>query len=84
MSSYPIGEAKTQLSQLIARAEAGEEVIIRRGATPAVRLVPVEEAAPRAPRSALGLLRGAITIADDFDDELPEFFDPIEPQPTGT
>ncbi len=35
-------EAKTQLSRLIAAAEAGEEVIIARRGTPAVRLVPVK------------------------------------------
>lgn len=76
MSSFPIGEAKTQLSQLIARAEAGEEVIIRRGAVPAVRLVPVTTVEPVSP---LGLLAGDIWIADDFDAELPEFFGPVEP-----
>lgn len=36
-------EAKTQLSRLIAAAEAGEEVIIARRGTPAVKLVPVEK-----------------------------------------
>lgn len=35
-------EAKTQLSRLIAAAEAGEEVIIARRGTPAVRLVPIK------------------------------------------
>lgn len=80
MSSYPIGEAKTQLSHLIARAEAGEEIIIRRGATPAVQLVPVQhDAQPTPGRSIVGALRGRIWMSDDFDDELPEFFDPIEP-----
>ncbi len=36
-----IGEAKAQLSLLIARAEAGEEVIIARNGVPAARIVPV-------------------------------------------
>ena len=36
-----IGEAKTRLSQLIARAEAGEDVIIARDGVPAARIVPV-------------------------------------------
>lgn len=35
-------EAKTQLSQLVARAEAGDEVTIARHGVAAVRLVPVE------------------------------------------
>lgn len=79
MTSYPIGEAKSQLSRLVALAEAGEEVIIRRGNTPAVRLVPVDQT-PTPPRSILGALRGQIQIADDFDDEMPEFYDDIEPE----
>ena len=37
-----VGEAKAQLSRLIARAEAGEDVIIARNGVPAVRIVPVE------------------------------------------
>lgn len=36
-----IGEAKSQLSLLIARAEAGEEVIIARNGVLAARIVPV-------------------------------------------
>ena len=36
-----IGEAKTRLSQLIAAAEAGEDVVIDRAGEPAVRLAPV-------------------------------------------
>ena len=34
-------DAKSQLSKLIAAAEAGEEVVIARKGNPAVRLVPV-------------------------------------------
>ena len=37
-----IGEAKAQLSHLIARAEAGEDVIIARDGVPAARIVPLE------------------------------------------
>ena len=37
-----VGEAKAQLSQLIARAEAGEDAIIARDGVPAARIVPVE------------------------------------------
>ena len=35
-----IGEAKTRLSELLAKVEAGEEVIIARGADPIARLTP--------------------------------------------
>ena len=37
-----VREARAQLSQLIARAEAGEDVIIARDGVPAARIVPVE------------------------------------------
>jgi prevent-host-death family protein len=37
-----IGEAKTQLSKLLAAAKRGEEVVITRDGTPEVRLVPVD------------------------------------------
>jgi prevent-host-death family protein len=38
------GEAKTRLSELLARVEAGEEVTIARGDEPVARLVPVARA----------------------------------------
>lgn len=37
-----IGDAKARLSQLIARAEAGEDVVIARDGVPAARIVPIE------------------------------------------
>ena len=37
-----IGEAKTRLSELIARVEAGEEIIIARGHEPVARLAPLD------------------------------------------
>ena len=43
-----IGEAKSRLSELIARAEAGEEVVIARSNAPAVKLAPLDESARRA------------------------------------
>jgi prevent-host-death family protein len=69
-----IHAAKTQLSKLIQRAEAGEEVIIARNGAPAVKLIPVEpppaEAdsgeASSAP-SWFGALRGKIWMSPDFD-----------------
>lgn len=67
-----ISEAKTQLSRLIAAAESGEDVTIRRGARPVVRLVPIAE--PDAPRRrVIGALAGQITIPDDFDELGPEW-----------
>lgn len=65
-----IHDAKTRLSSLIARAEAGEEIIIARANKPVVRLVPVQAA--RVQRQ-LGEAKGMVEIAPDFD-ELPEDF----------
>lgn len=62
-----VHEAKTHLSRLLARVEAGEEIIIRRGRNPVARLVRVEAKTPR----PLGGSEGLVWIADDFDD-LPE------------
>lgn len=67
-----ISEAKTQLSRLVARAERGEEVTIRRGSVPVVRLVAIDARAPAA-RRPVGALRGRITIADDVDELGPEW-----------
>ena len=41
MATVNMHDAKTQLSDLVARAEAGEEIFIARRNKPAVRLVPV-------------------------------------------
>lgn len=63
-------EAKTQLSKLVERAEAGEDVVIQRNGKPVVRLVPVVEE-PRSLASVRGAWRGHVRIAEDFD-ELPQ------------
>lgn len=44
--NIPISEAKAQLTELVRRAENGEEVVLTRHGRPTVRLVPAE-AAPR-------------------------------------
>jgi len=63
-------DAKTRLSELVAAAESGEDVVIARGGTPAVRLVAVSvEHAP----VRLGALIGEIEIGTDFDEPLPGF-----------
>lgn len=61
-----VHQAKTELSKLLERAEAGEDVVIARAGTPVARLVLVE-AGERRP----GRLRGRIRLADDFDAPLP-------------
>lgn len=66
MSKVNVHEAKTQLSRLLARAHAGEEIIIAKNGEPYARLVPLEKPRPRAP----GLLSGK--IEDSFFEPLPE------------
>jgi prevent-host-death family protein len=63
-----ISEAKAQLSALIERVLAGEEIVIGKAGKPVAKLVPFER--PHRPRVA-GALKGRIRIADDFD-ELPD------------
>jgi prevent-host-death family protein len=48
-----VTEAKGQLTDLVRRAEAGDEVILTRHGQPAVRLVPVKAALDRPGRRAL-------------------------------
>lgn len=67
-----ISEAKTQLSKLVARAERGEVVTIRRGKKPVVKLVAIVPPSPSR-RSPIGALRGQISIRDDFDELGPEW-----------
>lgn len=62
-------EAKTQLSKLVERVEAGEEIVITRRGEPAARLVPERHGGGFA--SLAGTWRGKVKIADDFD-ELPD------------
>lgn len=62
-----IHEAKTHLSRLVGRAEAGEEIVIARAGRPAARLV----SARREGERPLGTFRGEIQISDDFDAPLP-------------
>jgi prevent-host-death family protein len=59
-----IHEAKTHLSRLVERVEAGEEVVIARAGRPVARLVPL---ARRTKPRVLGTLRGRIWMAPDWD-----------------
>ena len=67
MTTVGVGEAKTHLSRLLKQVEAGGEVVIERGGRPVARLVPV----PKPAADWMGMDRGAIWVADDFDDPLP-------------
>src|SRR5262245_40074582 len=69
MGTFTIPEAKTHLSRLIARAAAGEEIVILRGKTPVARLTAIK---PKTSKRAFGAYRGELAILDTFLDPLPE------------
>jgi prevent-host-death family protein len=69
MTEVGMHEAKTKLSQLVERAERGEEIVITRNGKPAVMLVPIKSSVSL--NSVRGAWRGQVHIADDFD-ELPD------------
>jgi prevent-host-death family protein len=64
-----VGEAKTNLSKLLARVEAGEDVEIARNGVPVARLVRINSSPGPGTRflAARGSLAGRITIGEDFD-----------------
>ncbi len=68
MATVTIHEAKTNLSKLIARAEAGEEIVIARGKEPVAKLIPLSR---RKRRPDFGALKGMPALPDSF------FFDPL-------
>jgi len=67
MNIVTIHTAKTTLSQLLARVEAGEEIVLARGKQPIAKLVPFQ---PRPIKRQFGALRGIVTVG-------PKFFDPL-------
>jgi prevent-host-death family protein len=67
MSTVTIHAAKTNLSKLLARVQAGEEIVIARGKIPIARLTPIP--ALRAKRQ-FGAFKGVLSVG-------PEFFEPM-------
>ncbi len=65
--SVGVHEAKTHLSRLLERVEAGEEVVITRRGAAVARLIAAHPA-----RRRFGTDRGRFTVPDDFDAPLPE------------
>lgn len=65
-----VHQAKTHLSKLLARVEAGEEIIIARGKKPVGRIVSAEppNSEPRKP----GCLAGLIHLTPEFFEPLPD------------
>ena len=68
MSQVNIHEAKTHLSRLLSRVQAGEEIVIARAGRPVARLVPFDQPALR----VLGQDAGLFEVPEDFDAPLPD------------
>lgn len=66
MESINIHEAKTRLSQLLARAAKGEGFIIARAGKPIARLTAIDSPEP-GQQKRLGFLEGQFSIPEDFD-----------------
>jgi prevent-host-death family protein len=56
--------AKTNLSRLLERAEAGEEIVIGRAGKPVAKLVPYHA---ERPKRVFGSMKGEIIVHGDFD-----------------
>jgi len=70
MTQVNVYEAKTRLSSLLEKVEAGEEITIARHGKPIASLVPLQrKQSPRVP----GAWKGKVWIADDFDEPDEEY-----------
>ncbi len=69
MIQVNIHEAKTKLSQLLARVEAGEEVIIARAGHPIARISAITQSHVG---RVLGRDAGLFEVPEDFNAPLPE------------
>ena len=81
MTTVNVYEAKTQLSRLLSRVEAGEEIIIARRGRPVARLVRAERPATR---RVLGYDDGKYDVGDllapmTHEDEALWYESPVEP-----
>jgi prevent-host-death family protein len=67
MDQVTIHQAKTQLSRLLERVVAGEEIVIAKSGKPLAKFVPFRKVVRRP-----GRLKGKIKIGRDFDAPLPD------------
>ena len=70
---FNVHEAKTHLSKLIDRANAGEEIVLAKAGKPYARLMPL--APETRPEPVLGRLANTVTPIDDS-----VFFEPLPDQ----
>lgn len=65
---FNVHEAKTNFSRILARVQAGEEVIIAKAGEPIARIVPIRPQGRRLPDTE----KGTLWVAEDFDAPLPD------------
>ena len=86
METVTIQDARTRLSQLIARAVAGEPFIISKAGKPLVTVTRIEQPEPKTGTRRLGFLEGQIDIPEDGDESFQEeiealfYGDPADPK----
>lgn len=68
MDTFNVHEAKTQFSRILAKVQAGEEVIIAKAGQPVARIVPIRASGQRLPDTR----QGVVWVAEDFDAPLPD------------
>lgn len=66
MQSINMHEAKTRLSQLVARAAKGESFIIAKAGKPVARVTAFDSPEP-SQQKKIGFMAGEFTVPDDFD-----------------
>lgn len=78
MTTVNIHEAKTHFSRLVARAAAGETILIARSGVPVATLTGIDTSWPQED-VRLGFLAGQFTVPEDFDtmaaDEIADLFE---------
>ena len=79
MKSINIHEAKTHLSRLVERVQAGEEFVIAKAGKPAARLVPLDASSKPVKTGGLRIPGG---IPEDFDTMFAEEIETLFSGPT--
>jgi prevent-host-death family protein len=70
MSTFSVAEAKAHLSELLERAENGEDVVITRRGKPVAQLAPIQRTKPGVDFARLRALRAAMPLAKTPADKL--------------
>lgn len=66
MLTVNIHDAKTRLSELIARAVKGEPFVIAKAGKPMVKVTAIDAPEPK-PKKRIGFAEGMFEVPDDFD-----------------